>query len=79
MDPSGAFPASLSVTRGHLLVQLPAYIDAGDIFSHYAYFSSFSTSWVEHADGPGAFYRRHGFEPTGEIDEDGEVIARLGL
>jgi hypothetical protein len=30
-------------------VQLPAYIDASDIFTDYAYFSSYSDSWVEHA------------------------------
>ncbi len=27
----------------------PRYIDADQIFSHYAYFSSYSESWVEHA------------------------------
>ena len=36
------------------------------------------TSWVQHPDGPGVFYLRHGFEPTGEID-DGEVVARRRL
>ena len=36
------------------------------------------TSWVEHPDGPGPFYLRHGFEPTGEID-DREVVARRRL
>ncbi|MGW5723752.1 GNAT family N-acetyltransferase [Amycolatopsis sp. NPDC003865] len=29
-------------------------------------------------DGPGAFYRKYGFTPTGEID-DGEIVLRLGL
>ncbi|GLY40524.1 N-acetyltransferase [Amycolatopsis sp. NBRC 101858] len=29
-------------------------------------------------DGPGAFYRRFGFVPTGEID-DGETVLRLAL
>jgi hypothetical protein len=32
-----------------LLVQLPAYVPGEDIFSDYAYFSSYSTSWVAHA------------------------------
>jgi 2-polyprenyl-3-methyl-5-hydroxy-6-metoxy-1,4-benzoquinol methylase len=32
-----------------LLVQLPAYVPGEDIFSDYAYFSSYSDSWVEHA------------------------------
>jgi SAM-dependent methyltransferase len=31
------------------LVQLPAYVPADEIFDDYAYFSSYSTSWVEHA------------------------------
>jgi diamine N-acetyltransferase len=36
------------------------------------------TSWVPGPGGPAGFYRRLGFEPTGEID-DGEVVARLAL
>jgi RimJ/RimL family protein N-acetyltransferase len=37
------------------------------------------TSWVpDLAGSPEPFYRRVGFEPTGEID-DGEVVARLDL
>ena len=32
-----------------LLVQLPAYVSGERIFSDYAYFSSYSTSWVAHA------------------------------
>ena len=40
----------MRVCSSCLLVQLPAYIPAEDIFSHYAYFSSFSDSWVEHAE-----------------------------
>jgi SAM-dependent methyltransferase len=31
------------------LVQLPAFVGAEEIFTEYAYFSAFSTSWVEHA------------------------------
>jgi hypothetical protein len=31
------------------LVQLPAHVEARDVFDDYAYFSSFSDSWVEHA------------------------------
>ena len=30
-------------------MQLPAYIAGEEIFSHYAYFSSYSDSWVAHA------------------------------
>jgi SAM-dependent methyltransferase len=43
------YPLHVRVCARCLLVQLPAYIDAADIFSHYAYFSSYSDSWVAHA------------------------------
>ena len=43
------YPLNVRICESCLLVQLPAYIAAEDIFSHYAYFSSFSESWVEHA------------------------------
>lgn len=36
------------------------------------------TSHQPDEDGPGPFYRRFGFRPTGEID-DGEVVLRLAL
>jgi SAM-dependent methyltransferase len=43
------YPLHVRVCAQCLLVQLPAYIPAEDIFSHYAYFSSYSDSWVAHA------------------------------
>jgi SAM-dependent methyltransferase len=43
------YPLHVRVCRECLLVQLPAYVDREDIFREYAYFSSFSDSWVEHA------------------------------
>ncbi|MGO8860075.1 MAG: class I SAM-dependent methyltransferase [Acidimicrobiales bacterium] len=43
------YPLHVRICSSCLLVQLPAYIDAADIFSDYAYFSSYSDSWVEHA------------------------------
>ena len=43
------YPLNVRICESCLLVQLPAYIAAEEIFSHYAYFSSFSDSWVEHA------------------------------
>jgi hypothetical protein len=43
------YPLHVRVCPECLLVQLPAYIPAEDIFSHYAYFSSYSDSWVAHA------------------------------
>ena len=43
------YPLHVRVCGSCLLVQLPAYIPAEDIFSDYAYFSSYSDSWVAHA------------------------------
>jgi hypothetical protein len=43
------YPLHVRVCSECLLVQLPAYIAAEDIFSDYAYFSSYSDSWVRHA------------------------------
>jgi GNAT superfamily N-acetyltransferase len=37
------------------------------------------TSYVPGDGGPAGFYQRLGFVPTGELDESGEVIVRLGL
>jgi SAM-dependent methyltransferase len=43
------YPLHVRICSQCLLVQLPPYIPAEDIFSHYAYFSSYSDSWVAHA------------------------------
>ena len=43
------YPLHVRVCPECLLVQLPAYIPAEDIFTDYAYFSSYSDSWVRHA------------------------------
>jgi SAM-dependent methyltransferase len=43
------YPLHVRVCPACLLVQLPAYLAADEIFSHYAYFSSYSDSWVAHA------------------------------
>jgi hypothetical protein len=37
------------------------------------------TSYVPEDGGPTGFYERLGFEPTGELDNSGGVIVRLGL
>ncbi|GAA4865125.1 class I SAM-dependent methyltransferase [Actinomycetospora straminea] len=47
--PEPTFPLHPRVCRSCLLVQLPPVIDPDETFTEYAYFSSFSTSWVEHA------------------------------
>src|SRR5215207_4692587 len=43
------YPLRVWICSACLLVQLPPHIPAEDIFSDYAYFSSYSSSWVEHA------------------------------
>ena len=43
------YPLHVRLCDGCLLVQLPAYVPGEDIFSDYAYFSSYSDSWVTHA------------------------------
>lgn len=45
-----AYPLHVRICEGCLLVQLPEVIPAEEIFTDdYAYFSSFSASWIEHA------------------------------
>jgi hypothetical protein len=48
-DPETFYPLHVRVCSACLLVQLPAYVPGEDIFSDYAYFSSYSDSWVAHA------------------------------
>jgi len=43
------YPLHTWVCERCLLVQLEQYVSPQDIFGEYAYFSSFSDSWVEHA------------------------------
>jgi len=43
------YPLHVRICTSCLLVQLPAYVAGEDIFSDYAYFSSYSDSWVAHA------------------------------
>jgi 2-polyprenyl-3-methyl-5-hydroxy-6-metoxy-1,4-benzoquinol methylase len=47
--PEVFYPLHVLICQQCLLVQLPAYVAGEDIFSDYAYFSSYSTSWVAHA------------------------------
>ena len=44
------YPLHVSVCRKCLLVQLNQYVSADHIFSEYAYFSSFSSAWLKHAE-----------------------------
>jgi len=43
------FPLHARICNVCFLVQLGEFVAPGDIFSEYAYFSSYATSWVEHA------------------------------
>jgi SAM-dependent methyltransferase len=43
------YPLHVRVCERCWLVQLPSFVPAEEIFIDYAYFSSYSTSWVEHA------------------------------
>ncbi len=48
-DAEAFYPLHVRLCDDCLLVQLPAYVAGEDIFSDYAYFSSYSDSWVAHA------------------------------
>lgn len=48
-EPEITYPLHLRVCAACWLAQLPPLITPEETFTEYAYFSSFSTSWVEHA------------------------------
>ena len=48
-EPEVFYPLHVRLCNSCLLVQLPVYVPGEEIFSDYAYFSSYSDSWVEHA------------------------------
>ena len=48
-EPEATFPLHLRLCEDCLLLQIPALITPEDTFTEYAYYSSFSDSWVEHA------------------------------
>lgn len=43
------YPLRAFLCRSCMLVQLPAVTTSAEIFTEYVYFSSYSTSWLEHA------------------------------
>lgn len=47
--PEQTYPLHLRLCQDCLLLQIPALITPADTFTEYAYYSSFSDSWVEHA------------------------------
>ncbi|WP_067570887.1 class I SAM-dependent methyltransferase [Nocardia acidivorans] len=48
-QPEPTFPLHLRICENCLLLQIPALITPAETFTEYAYFSSFSDSWVQHA------------------------------
>jgi SAM-dependent methyltransferase len=48
-SPESTFPLHLRLCESCLLLQIPALITSEDTFTEYAYFSSYSDSWVQHA------------------------------
>jgi hypothetical protein len=60
-DPETFYPLHVRLCAECLLVQLPAYVAGEDIFSDYAYFSSYADSWVAHA-------KRYAGEMVGRLD-----------
>jgi hypothetical protein len=64
------YPLHVFVCRSCWLVQLEQYVSAEHIFSEYAYFSSFSDSWVEHARVyTEKMIDRFGFGPASQVVE----------
>jgi len=64
------FPLHALVCDECFLVQLREYVQPANIFSEYAYFSSYSTSWVEHARRYCEMaVARFGLGPTSQVFE----------
>jgi len=81
-SPETFYPLHVRLCEECLLVQLPPYVDAQDIFSDYAYFSSFSDSWVAHAGRfVGEMVPRLGLGPGSLVVEvasnDGYLLSHL--
>ena len=66
------YPLRAMVCEECYLVQLGEYVPPEDIFTEYAYFSSFSASWLEHARG----YAESAIERLG-LDA-GSLVVELG-
>jgi hypothetical protein len=69
-DPETFYPLHVRLCDSCLLVQLPAYVSGEDIFSDYAYFSSYSDSWVAHAKlYAETMIGQHGLTPDSLVTE----------
>src|ERR1041384_1428036 len=64
------YPLKVWVCHQCLLVQLEQYVSPEHIFTEYAYFSAFSTAWLEHAKSYVAMItERLGMGPTSHVIE----------
>ena len=63
--PEVFYPLHVRVCEQCFLVQLPAFVPPEEIFTEYAYFSAYSTSWVDHA-------RRYAESMNGRLGLDDE-------
>jgi len=64
------YPLKVWVCHKCLLVQLEQYVSAEHIFTEYAYFSAFSTSWLQHAkDYVAMITDRLGLGPSSQVVE----------
>lgn len=64
------YPLHVRVCEDCLLVQLPAYVRVDEIFSEYAYFSSYSTAWLQHcSDYVDAMVERFGLDEQSFVVE----------
>ena len=68
--PEPTYPLVARFCTACLLVQVDDVVPPGTIFRDYAYFSSYSTTWVEHARRyAGAMLYRLGLGPTSKVVE----------
>ncbi|MFO0982797.1 MAG: class I SAM-dependent methyltransferase [Planctomycetota bacterium] len=64
------YPLHVYVCDRCYLVQLEEYVSPGEIFTHYAYFSSFSDSWLQHARNyTELMTQRFGLSPASHVVE----------
>lgn len=70
-EPETHYPLKALVCHKCYLVQLEAYVDGREIFGHeYAYFSSFSSSWLQHAKSyVESIVRRLGLDSASQVIE----------
>jgi hypothetical protein len=69
-DPEPFYPLHVYVCDRCFLVQLPPVATPEDLFGEYAYFSSYSDSWVEHARRYVEYVAdRYGFDSSSKVIE----------